>query len=229
MVVGAGGAVGSLVCNLLLEAGRPVVAADVSEAALGVLATPTGSRIGTQVLDACSSEQVDAWFAELRDRHGSLSGLVNAQGVAGRGLIDDVSPERWDLVLQVNLTSVFYCCRAALPLLQAGGGGVIVNLASVAGLRETPGSLAYATSKAGVVMLTRTLAADLARTGTRVHAVCPTAIDSPMVRANVPGETLVTYAEAQPMGRLLTTGEVARLTADLVLSPRPYTPEPLVV
>jgi 2-keto-3-deoxy-L-fuconate dehydrogenase len=78
-------------------------------------------------------------------------------------------------------------------------------------------------------MLTRTLAADLARSGVRVHAICPTAIDSPMVRSNVPQSMLADYAASQPTGRLLTVDEIARVAVALIFSPLPYTPEPLVV
>jgi NAD(P)-dependent dehydrogenase (short-subunit alcohol dehydrogenase family) len=230
VVVGAGGAVGHDVARLLLDAGRPTVVVDSLPEALERSRSALGLDADLAlVLDATAPRDVAATFERLRRQHGGLSGLVNCQGIAGRGLVDDVTPDRWDLVMRTNLSSVFYCCQAAIPLMRGVPGAGIVNLASVAGLREQPGSLAYAVSKAGVVMLTRVLADELAGQGIMVHAVCPTAIDSPMVRRAMPDVDMAAYAESQPMGRMLTTDEVARVVVDLLMRPLPHTREAFVI
>lgn len=230
VVIGAGGAVGQDVARLLLEVGQPTVIADSAPEPLERTRSALGlEREHAVLVDAAAPSEVDAAFERLGRRFVGLSGLVNCQGIACRAPIGDVTPQRWDAVIAANLSSVFYCCRAALPLMRGVPGACIVNLASIAGLREQPGSLAYAVSKAGVVMLTRTLAAELAREGIMVHAVCPTAIDSPMGRYDVAAEDLATYAQSQPMGRMLTTREVAGVVVDLLVKPLPHTREPFVI
>ena len=230
LVIGAGGEVGRAIARLLIESGLQVVIADAAAEQLEATRNELGiDRRSALVFDASNHAEVTEKFGKLEHEHGALSALVNAQGVAGRGLIADVTPEQWERVLRINLSSVFYTCQAAVPLLRGVPKSAIVNLASVAGLREQPGSLTYATSKAGVVMFSRTLAADLARDDIRVFAVCPTAIDSAMVRASISVDDIEAYTAAQPMGRMITVDEIARVVSGLIRDPMPYTPEPLVI
>jgi NAD(P)-dependent dehydrogenase (short-subunit alcohol dehydrogenase family) len=230
LVIGAGGDVGRAISRLLIESGLPVVIADASAESLEATRAQLGiDRRFVRAFDASQAAEVTEQFEALKKEHGALSALVNAQGVAGRGLIADVSPEQWERVLRINLSSVFYTCQAAVPLLRGVPRAAIVNIASVAGLREQAGSLAYATSKAAVVMFSRTLAAELARDDIRVHAVCPTAIDSAMVRAAMSADELASYAAAQPMGRLISVDEIGHVVLGLIERPLPYSPEPLVI
>lgn len=230
VVIGAGGEVGRAIARMLIEDGTQVVIADASAEQLETTRAELGIEPRSALtFDASDPTEVAKQFFQLGEEHGALSALVNAQGVAGRGLLADVTPQQWERVVRINLTSVFATCQAAVPLLRGVPKAAIVNLASVAGVREQPGSLTYATSKAGVVMFSRTLAADLARDDIRVFAVCPTAIDSAMVRASIPPDQLESYAAAQPMGRMIAVEEIGRVVLGLIRDPYPYTPEPLVI
>jgi NAD(P)-dependent dehydrogenase (short-subunit alcohol dehydrogenase family) len=213
-----------------------LVLADLDSTALEDLATSIdGSVLGIAVCDTRSQSDVQAVFDVVDDGPGLADIVVNSVGRPGRGMLDEVSREMWDDVLAVNLTSVFTTCRAALPYLRRSDHGTIVNLASVAGVRERPGSVAYSAAKGGVVMFSKTLAADLAGDDIRVFAVCPTAVDTERIRAFVeagpdPAAALSAYEAQEPMGRMLSVEEIARVVADLCSAQRwPYTPEPLVI
>jgi NAD(P)-dependent dehydrogenase (short-subunit alcohol dehydrogenase family) len=126
-------------------------------------------------------------------------------------------PEEWRRVIDVNLTGTFLLSQAALPaLLEARG--VIVNMASVAGLRATPYNAAYCASKGGVIMLTKSMALELARQGVRVNAVCPASVDTPFLRGfQLPdgADMALLSRSASPMGRLIDAAEVAAAVAYL--------------
>jgi NAD(P)-dependent dehydrogenase (short-subunit alcohol dehydrogenase family) len=125
---------------------------------------------------------------------------------------------QWDMTLAVNVTAVFRLSRAAVPVMAEQGGGAIVNVASDWGLVGAERAVAYGASKGAVVQLTRSMAADHARQGIRVNAVCPGDTDTPMLRreAGVAGEArLRAMAEAIPMGRLGQPRDVAAAIAFL--------------
>jgi meso-butanediol dehydrogenase/(S,S)-butanediol dehydrogenase/diacetyl reductase len=149
--------------------------------------------------------------------HGRLDILANIAGVTRLSLIEDMTPEQWRTIIDVNLTGTFLLSRSALPALRETKG-VIVNMASVAGLRATPYNAAYCASKGGVVMLTKSMAIELASSGVRVNAVCPASVDTPMLRGfTIPdGADLSLLARAaSPMGRLIDPSEVAAAVAYL--------------
>jgi len=172
-----------------------------------------GGRALAVAADAATAEGARRLVEAARARFGRLDVLVNAAGVLPlRAPLGEVSDEIWTQTLDGNLTSVYQCCKAALPaLLEARG--CIVNVASVAGLKGVPRNAPYATAKAAVVQLTRTLAVDYAARGVRVNAVCPGFVETDMNRAFLDGlraagqyETIVAR---HPLGFLGAPEDVA--------------------
>ena len=165
VVTGAAGGIGSAVAAAFADAGFDVVGLDREQA------------------DLSHADEVGRAFAEL-DR---IDALFNGAGISGRplgdGPVESCTEDAWDTVLATNLKSVFLCCRAAIPKLRAAGGGAIVNLASVLALvggDEDFATHAYATSKAGIVGLTRAMAVTYAPEGIRCNAIAPGLIATPM-------------------------------------------------
>jgi NAD(P)-dependent dehydrogenase (short-subunit alcohol dehydrogenase family) len=205
LVSGAASGIGAAVVARLADEGADVVACDVTPMDGGVV---------------CDVRDVDACRAavdEARARHGRLDVLANVAGIAAGNRIEHVTPEDWRRVVDVNLTGTFLLSQAALPAL-IETTGCIVNMASVAGIKASPYNAAYNASKAGVIMLTKSMAVELATTGVRVNAVCPASVDTPFLR----GFALPDDADMQlllrsvsPMGRLIRPAEVATAVAYL--------------
>ena len=180
--------------------------------------------------------QIRELLTAVEARFGRLDILVNSAGIPGRGRIEEIADDLWDRVVAVNLSGVFWACRYAVPILKRVGGGVILNLGSIAGLRGWPGSAIYSATKGGVVMLSRSLAADYARENIRVWAICPTAVDTPLLsrllveKADDPLAARQSYEAKEPMGRMITVDEVANAAVYLASDEHlPYTPEPFIV
>jgi meso-butanediol dehydrogenase / (S,S)-butanediol dehydrogenase / diacetyl reductase len=210
LVSGAAGVIGSAVAARLAEEGAAVVACDVRVDGLD-----DGVACDVRDADSCRAA-VDV----TRERHGQLDVLVNVAGIVAGNRIEDVTPEEWRRVIDVNLTGTFLLSQAAVPSLRAARG-TIVNLASAAGIQGTPYNASYCASKGGVIMLTKSLALELAADGVRVNAVCPAAVDTPFLHGfQLPEDAdlqLLTRSVA-PMGGLITAAEVAAAVAYLASS-----------
>lgn len=207
LVSGAAGGIGAAVVSRLAAEGATVVGCDVLE-------TPSGRRVHCDVSDA---DSCDATVARVLDEHGRLDVLANVAGVGRPSLIGATTPEQWRRTLDVNLTGTFLLSKSALPALLETKGA-IVNMASVSGLRATPYNAAYCASKGGVIMLTKSMAIELARDGVRVNAVCPAGVDTPFLRnfaAPEGADTGLMARAASPMGRLIEPDEVAAAVAYL--------------
>src|SRR5262245_58870485 len=196
VVTGAAGGIGSAVAAAFEAEGAEVVGLDREQA------------------DLSQAAEVAAAFADL-DR---IDALVTAAGISGRrlgdGPVDECTEEAWDAVLAANLKSVFLCCKHAIPRLRAAGGGAIVNVSSVLGLvggDEDFATHAYAASKAGIVGLSRSIAAHYAREGIRCNVVAPSLIATPFSERVQQDERLRgRMAELQPLtGELGTAEDVA--------------------
>ncbi len=155
-----------------------------------------------------------------RERHGQLDVLVNVAGIVAGNRIEDVTPEEWRRVIDVNLTGTFLLSQAAVAALRETRG-TIVNMASAAGIQGTPYNASYCASKGGVIMLTKSLALELAADGVRVNAVCPASVNTP-VPPRLPAARGRRPAAAHPVGladgRLITPAEVAAAIAYLASS-----------
>jgi 3-oxoacyl-[acyl-carrier protein] reductase len=190
-----------------------------AEAAAAVVAEieAAGGRALALGGDIVAPERIDTHFAALEERFGPVLVLVNNAGVRADGLASQIGDEDWDLVLDTNLTAAFRTTRRAVrPMLKARYGR-IVNIASVVGLRANPGQANYAASKAGLIAMTKTVAAEVARRGVTVNAVAPGLIETDMT-ADLNGDLLA----AIPARRAGTPDEVAACVRFLVSDAASY-------
>ena len=226
LVTGAASGIGRAIAQALAaEApGRPahaVVVADVDER--GGLETvrlleESGATARFVACDVTVEDDVAAAVHTATEAFGRIDVLVNNAGVEGPVMpVHAVAPDAWRRVLDVNVNGPFYGVRHALPHMLKAGRGVIVNVASVAGLNAFPMHAAYAASKHAVVGLTRTVALETARSGVRVNAVCPGFTDTPMVEEGIEkmGQTQEGLEKRIPMRRLGRPTEIAEAVAYL--------------
>jgi meso-butanediol dehydrogenase/(S,S)-butanediol dehydrogenase/diacetyl reductase len=170
LVTGGGSGIGAAVARMLTAAGSRVAVCGRRENALRTVAAETGA-LGL-VCDVADAGQVARAVETVAGEFGGLDGLVLNAGVIAPGGVADLSPADWSAMVSVNLTGAFLVARAALPHLRAGRGAV-VSVASVAALRAAGGMGGYAATKAGLAMLTQSLAVDHAHEGLRANVVCP--------------------------------------------------------
>jgi 3-oxoacyl-[acyl-carrier protein] reductase len=215
VVTGAGRGIGASVARRLVADGWCVVLADLDERAVVGLAAELGGPAVPVVLDVREPAAWDAAIA-VAQAAGDLAALVNAAARTDVRDLFEIAPEEWDDVLATNLRGPFLGIRAIGPLLRARGGGRIVNIASDSALRGRGVTGAhYATSKAGLLALTRRAAAALAADGVTVNAVAPGTIDGETVR-ELAGDLIEEIAASIPAGRLGRPEEIAALVAWLL-------------
>ncbi len=210
IVTGGASGIGAATARALAAEGARVVIADVDCERGGAVAEETGGRF--EAVDVADDAQVERLVADTARRSGRLDVLVSNAFATAFGAIASLDRAAWNRTLDVTLTAVFTGLRAAVPVMRAAGGGVVVNVASVSGLAGDRGLAAYNAAKAGVVNLTRTAALELAAAGIRVNAVCPGLIDTPALRrafGRQPAREALARA-AVPVGRLGRPEEVAR-------------------
>jgi len=159
--------------------------------------------------DVADPDAVSIAVASVAKRFGRLDALVNNAGIAIFKPILDVTYEDWSRVLAVNLTGPFLCTQAAAPLMRDSGGGAIVNITSISGLRASTLRTAYGTSKAGLAHLTKQQAAELASLGIRVNAVAPGPVDTAMAKAVHTPEIRADYHDHMPLNRYGLETELA--------------------
>jgi meso-butanediol dehydrogenase/(S,S)-butanediol dehydrogenase/diacetyl reductase len=184
LVTGAASGIGRATVVRLVDEGATVVAADIFADGLAVTATQASrpEAVTTFVGDVRDRAFGPAAVAAALEVGGRLDTVVNSAGILRFEHSHEVALERWQQILDVNLTGTFLVCQAALPAL-LDGGGAIVNVASTAALAAHPWAVAYSASKGGVLALTRTLAIEYAKQGLRANAVCPGSIDTPITGA----------------------------------------------
>jgi meso-butanediol dehydrogenase/(S,S)-butanediol dehydrogenase/diacetyl reductase len=228
LVTGAGRGIGRGTAEALAEAGADVAAGDVDGAVreTAALVERRGRRALALHLDVTDPISLEAAVGRTVESLGRLDGCVNNAGTLSMDAALDVRAEDWDLHVRVNVTGLFACCQAvARELIRAGRGGAIVNVASNAGKVGYPNMAAYNASKAAVISLTRSLAAEWARHHINVNAVCPGGVDTPMLRGvadwlsarlGVPAEELHAQMKPRLMDRLVQPMEVGRVIAFLL-------------
>ncbi|MFC8868825.1 SDR family oxidoreductase [Streptomyces sp. NPDC057148] len=213
----AGAGIGGATARRFLEEGARVVIGDAHERRLKESAAALADEFGADKVaglpcDVADEQQVEALFTLAAERHGGLDVVVNNAGLGGTADLVDMTDEQWSKVLDVTLGGTFRCTRAALRRLkEQGGGGVVVNNASVIGWRAQRGQSHYAAAKAGVMALTRCAALEAADFGVRVNAVAPSLAMHPhLVKVTTP-ELLAELTEREAFGRYAEPWEVANV------------------
>ena len=210
IVTGAVKGIGRAITAHLQAAGAQVIAWDIDADGLAAMADTVA---GNAVVDIADGGQVRAAVETAVNAHGRLDILINNAGIVGPPTAALAYPEdAWRQVVDIDLTGTFLCCQAVAPQMIAAGYGRIVNIASIAGKEGTPMLAAYSAAKAGVIAFTKVLGRELAETGVIANCVAPAAIETDMAHNQDP-EVLRLMIEKNPMKRLGTVDEVARMTA----------------
>jgi 2-keto-3-deoxy-L-fuconate dehydrogenase len=195
--------------------GAKVYATDVNPKALATL--DGSANVTTRVLDVLDDSAVARTFAELPPLHV----LFNCAGYVHNGSILDCTPKDWDFSFNLNVRAMYSTIRSALPKMLERGGGSIINMASVAGsIRGLPNRFVYGASKAAVIGLTKSVAADFVGKGIRCNAVAPGTVDTPSLADRInafadPAEARKAFVARQPMGRLAKPEEIAPIVVFL--------------
>ena len=221
LITGAARGMGAAEARLFVAEGAKVVLTDVLEQEGRALATELGA--GARFLRHDVADLAE-WRAAVRaavENFGGLDVLVNNAGIYQPASLDETSLDLFERMWRVNQLGVFLGMQAAAPAMRARGGGSIVNISSIAGLRGFPGALAYVGTKWAVRGMTKTAATELAADRIRVNSVHPGLIDTPMIAANS-AETNAAVVAGTPLKRAGTAEEVAKLVAFLASEESSY-------
>lgn len=225
LITAAGQGIGYSSARLFADAGAEVIASDINIDALHDLPGITPLR-----LDVTRAVEI----ADAAESLGPIDVLFNCAGVVHSGSILDCSEQEWQFALDLNVTAMFHTVRAFLPGMLARGGGSIINMSSVASsVKGVPNRFAYSASKAAVIGLTRSVAADFVMQGIRCNAICPGTVDSPSLRGRIADqareqglseeEVYAAFVARQPIGRIGAPEEIARLALYLASDASAYT------
>ena len=211
VVTGAARGIGLATTQLFLERGYSVALLDIDADTLARAAAALGdeTRVLALVCDVAQPVDVDNAFAHIDRRYGRIDALVNNAGIAVFKPLLQTTYEEWSRVLAVNLNGPFLCTQAAAPVMLRVGGGAIVNITSISGVRASTLRVAYGTSKAALAHLTRQQAAELGNAGIRVNAIAPGPVDTAMAKQVHTPEIRAAYHESIPLNRYGTEREIA--------------------
>jgi 2-keto-3-deoxy-L-fuconate dehydrogenase len=223
VVTGAGSGIGLAIASTFAGNGALVFALDrdLKTASAAVDKIRSAGSIATPLeCDVAIADSVEAAFARIDadKNHSRIDILVNNAGIAHIGTVENTSEEDFDRIYSVNVKGIFLCSRAAVQRMLKSGGGVILNLASIASLIGLTDRFAYSMSKGAVLTMTRSIAVDYVKRGIRCNCICPARVHTPFVdgylRNTYPGreaEMFKQLSEYQPIGRMGRPEEVAAL------------------
>jgi NAD(P)-dependent dehydrogenase (short-subunit alcohol dehydrogenase family) len=208
VVTGAARGIGLATAERFLGEGWRVALLDIDGETLAAAARPLSGALSL-TCDVAEPAQVDSAIDRVADHFGRIDALVNNAGTAVFKPLLQTSFEEWRRVLDVNLSGPFICAQACAPVMIANGGGSIVNITSISGLRASTLRVAYGTSKAGLMHLTKQQAAELGEVGIRVNAVSPGPVDTAMAKAVHGPAIRADYHDAIPLNRYGLEHEIA--------------------
>jgi NAD(P)-dependent dehydrogenase (short-subunit alcohol dehydrogenase family) len=211
LVTGAARGIGLAVARRFLADGWRVALLDIAGDLFGKSVTALAVPDQTLAIpcDVSDANAVASALSDIERRFGRLDALINNAGIAVFAPLMETSEADWSRVLAVNLTGPFLCTKAAVPLMRNHGGGAIVNITSISGLRASTLRSAYGTSKAGLAHLTKQLAVELAELGIHVNGVAPGPVDTAMAKAVHTPEIRADYHDAIPLNRYGLEEELA--------------------
>jgi 2-keto-3-deoxy-L-fuconate dehydrogenase len=218
LITAAAAGIGRASALACVREGAQVIATDIDEAGLTSLAEESASGLIAARLDVTDPQAC----ADVRVRWPAIDGLVNVAGVVHHGTVLDSTVDQWDRAWTLNVLSMVRLTQAVLPGMLARQRGSIVNISSVvSSVKSAPNRCVYGTTKAAVVGLTKSVAADYVTQGVRCNAICPGTVDSPSLAGRLaasgdPAAARAAFVARQPMGRFGTPDEVAALVVYLV-------------
>ena len=221
VVTGAGSGIGAAIARVFAARGAHVAVVDRDESSARQIAAGIATAGGAASAHGCDVSQpaeVDALVAALTAAHRRLDILVNNAGIAHIGTVETTMPEDMDRLYRVNVFGVYLCAHAIVPVMLRQGGGVVLNMCSVAALVGIVDRFAYSMTKGAVLTMTRSIAADYVKRGIRCNCVCPGRVHTPFVDGylarNYPGreqEMMQVLSAYQPIGRMGRPEEIAQL------------------
>jgi NAD(P)-dependent dehydrogenase (short-subunit alcohol dehydrogenase family) len=221
VVTGGASGIGEAISLLFAKQGARVSVLDVDEAAARQAVeriVREGGQADAQRCDVSSAADTVAAMAAVEKSAGRIDILANIAGIAHVGTVETTSEADFDRVYRVNVKGMYLSTQAALPIILKGGGGVILNMASIASLIGIPERFAYSTSKGAVLSMTRSIATDYMKKNVRCNCICPARVHTPFVdgylKSAYPGREQEMFQELsayQPLGRMGTPKEVAQL------------------
>jgi 2-keto-3-deoxy-L-fuconate dehydrogenase len=221
VVTGGGSGIGAAIATLFARQGATIALIDrdasAAETTVGTI-RDAGGRASALQCDVADTGSVSEAFARVDADHGRVDILVNNAGIAHVGTIQQTAPDDLDRLYSVNVRGVYLCARAAIDIMLRDGGGVIVNMASIASLIGIPDRFAYGMTKGAVLTMTKSIAVDYVKRGIRCNCICPARVHTPFVEgylaATYPGREEEMYrvlSDYQPIGRMGKPEEVAAL------------------
>ena len=217
LITGAASGFGSAIASALIEEGCIVYLADINLPAAERAKHSLGERAHALAMDVGNAAEVSAKVAWIDNKQGRIDILVNNAGVLKVGSLANSSVEDWDQVCRVNLSGVFYCSKAVLPIMLKARSGKIINIASISGFKGGGvfGNVLYGTTKAGVMAMTKGFARELGPFGINVNGIAPGLADTGMTNQYLSDEKRRQVSQSIPIGRLATTTDIAKLVTFL--------------
>lgn len=219
VVAGGGSGIGQATAFALAEEGARVVIADINERTAAETQDQiirSGGKSVVVIGDASKIDVAERIAQKAVDTFGGIHYLCNSAGLQTYGTVESTDEATWDLTMNVNLKSIYLVAKFCIPEIRKQGGGAVVNISSVQGLRCQSNVSAYAASKGAVIAMTRSMALDYAQENIRVNCICPGSIDTPLLRYGAAQhgkleEVLKKWGASHPIGRIGTAEEIAQV------------------